>query len=72
MNVELRTPGESHSPGYVFRKWVLIGAIGGAALVGVAGALALGVVMIGGAAAGAVVGVAVGAVKAALAAFGRG
>ena len=72
MKVEIRTDRGSSSPGSVFRKWVLIGAVGGAILVAVAGALALGVVMIGGALAGAVVGVFIGAIKAALAAVGRG
>ena len=75
MKAEVRTSersGSSRSPGYVFRKWVIIGAVIGALLVGLAGAMVLGVVMIGGAAAGAVFGAVFGLFKAAIAVVRRG
>ena len=72
MKIEVNRPGGSpRSPSYVFRKWVAIGAVGGAVLVGIAGALVLGVAMIGGALVGAVIGALVGVVKAAIAAVRR-
>ena len=74
MKVEVKRTGgsgTSRSPGYVFRKWVVIGAVAGAVLVGAAGALLLGVVMIGGALAGSVVGAVVGLFRAAIALVAR-
>ena len=74
MKIELNKQGErrsSRSPAAAFRKWVLIGAIIGALLVGLAGALVLGIAMIGGGLVGAVVGTVFGVYKAAVAAIRR-
>jgi hypothetical protein len=56
----------------VFRKWVLIGAVVGALLVGMSGMFVVGAIMVGGAIVGAAVGVVVGIVKAAIAAVRGG
>ena len=72
MNVKVKSKGGSPRPMDVFRKWVLIGAVGGALLVALVGAFGLGAVMIGGALAGAAVGVVIGAFRAALTALGLG
>ena len=75
MKVEVRTSGPagtSRSPRSVFRKWVIIGAVVGAALVGIAGAIVLGLVMIGGAFVGAGFGAIFGVFKALMALIGRG
>ena len=71
MKFEIKTTGEDRTPGQVFRKWIMIGAVIGAAIVGFIGVFALGAVMVCGALAGAAVGVVVGAVKAVLSMFGR-
>jgi hypothetical protein len=75
MKIEFKSTGdlgESPSPARVFRKWVLIGAVVGALLVGMAGMFVVGAIMVGGAIVGAAVGVVVGIVKAAIAAVRGG
>lgn len=74
MRFEVQTSGgngSSRSPVRVFRKWVIIGAIVGALLAGIAAMLAVGIVMIGGAFVGAIVGAVYGLFKAVLALFIR-
>ncbi len=74
MKIEVKTSDgfrSSRSPKSEFRKWVLIGAVFGAVLVGLAGAIVLGIAMIGGAFFGAVLGAVFGVYKAAVAAIRR-
>ncbi len=70
MKFEVRTPSgldSRRTPGSIFKKWVIIGALVGAVLVGIAGMLLVGAVMVGGALVGAIAGAIVGVVKAAIA-----
>lgn len=71
MKIEVRSGGGPQSPGREFRKWVAIGAVGGAALLGVAGVLGIALIMLGGAFFGALAGALVGAVQAVIAMFRR-
>ena len=68
MKFEIRTPGfeKSRTPGGVFKRWLVIGAIVGALLVGIAGALIVGSAMVAGAFFGAIAGAVIGGVNAAI------